>query len=290
MSIQNTMFNPKRHHKSQWKFHFILLPVSIFMVLPIIYIFNNAFKPFTELFAYPPRFFVRNPTLENFRLLLDFSTESGIPMSRYLFNSIVVSLLVVVLSVLLSSITAFGLSKLNFRGKSTLFKINTFALMFVPVAVAIPRYLIIVRLGMFNSMWAHVIPLLAMPIGLFLLKQFVDQVPNAYIEAAMIDGATNWVIFRHVILPQIKPALVTVAVLAFQSSWGNLEASNIFVDQEAIRTLPFYLNTLVASSGNIVASAGLGAVAQLIMFIPNLVIFIFLQNKVMESMAHSGIK
>jgi len=260
------------------------------MSLPLIFIFNNAFKPYTELFAYPPRFFVRKPTLENYRLLFDFSTESGIPFTRYLFNSILITIVVVILSVLLSSITAFALSKLNFKNKKTLFKINTLALMFVPIAVAIPRYLIIVYTGMFNSLWAHIFPLLAMPIGLFLVKQFVDQIPNEYIDAAKIDGANNWIIYWNVILPQIKPALVTVAFLAFQSAWGNVQSSNLYIDKEALRTLPFYLDTLVDSSGNVVASAGLGAAAQLIRFVPNLIIFLFLQSKVMESMAHSGIK
>lgn len=290
MSVHNNLFNPKKFHKSQIKFHLILIPLSIFMSLPIIFILNNAFKPYTELFAYPPRFFVRKPTLENFRLLFDFSSESGIPFSRYLFNSILVTIIVVILSVLFSSITAFALSKLKFKSKKTLFKVNTLALMFVPIAVAIPRYLIIVYTGMFNSIWAHIFPLLAMPVGLFLVKQFVDQVPNEYIEAAKIDGATNWMVFWKVILPQITPALVTVAFLAFQASWGNVQSSNLYVDKETLRTLPFYLDTLVDQSGNIVASAGLGAAAQLIRFIPSLIIFYFLQNKVMESMAYSGIK
>jgi len=290
MSIQNMMFNPRKYHKSQIKFHAILIPISIFMSLPIIFIINNAFKPLTELFAYPPRFFVRRPTLDNFRLLFDFSLQSGIPMSRYLFNSVVVVIIVVVCSVILCAMTAFGLSKLHFKGKATLFKINTYALMFVPVAVAIPRYLIIVNLGMFNTYFAHIIPLLAMPVGLFLVKQFTDQVPDELIESAKIDGASNWKILTKIIIPLVKPALVTVAVLAFQASWMNVESSNNFVDKEALRTLPFYLGTLVAQSGNVVAAAGVGAVASLITFIPNIIIFIILQNMVMESMAQSGIK
>jgi ABC-type glycerol-3-phosphate transport system permease component len=260
------------------------------MSLPIIFIINNAFKPLTELFAYPPKFFVRQPTLDNFRLLFDFSKESGIPMSRYLFNSVISATIVVILSVILSSITAFALSKLRFKAKNTLFKINTFALMFVPIAVAIPRYLIIVNMGLFNTYAAHIIPLLAMPVGLFLVKQFTDQVPDELLDAAKIDGASNWKIYTKVILPLVKPALVTVAVLSFQASWGNVEASNNLIDKESLRTLPFYLGTLMNSTGNVIASAGIGAVASLISFVPNLLIFIFLQNKVMESMAQSGIK
>ncbi|MFC5464115.1 carbohydrate ABC transporter permease [Lederbergia graminis] len=282
--------NPKKFHKDQWKFHLVLTIISIFMALPIIFIFNHAFKPFTELFAYPPRFFVREPTLENFRLLFNFSAESGIPLSRYLFNSLFVTVTVILLTLLISSLAAFALSKLNFKGKETFNKINTLALMFVPVAVAIPRFFIIVNLGIFNTYLAHIIPMLAMPIGIFLLKQFMDQIPNELLEAAKMDGASNWRVYWNVILPLVKPALVTVAILTFQASWGNVESSNIFMDKESIRTLPFYLNTLVSQSGNIVAGAGLSAVAGLIMFVPNLILFIILQNKVMNSMAHTGIK
>lgn len=282
--------NPKKFHRDQWKFHVVLISMCIFMGLPIIFIFNHAFKPFTELFAFPPRFFVRRPTLENFKLLFNFSAESGIPLSRYLFNSIFVTTTIIVLTLLISSLAAFALSKLEFKGKETFNKINTLALMFVPVAVAIPRFFIIVNIGIFNTFLAHIIPMLAMPIGIFLLKQFIDQVPDELLEAAKIDGASNWRIYWNVILPLIRPALVTVAILTFQASWENVETSNIFMDKEAIRTLPFYLNTLVASSGNIVAGEGLSAVAGLIMFVPNLILFVFLQNMVMASMAHTGIK
>jgi ABC-type glycerol-3-phosphate transport system permease component len=260
------------------------------MGLPIIFIFNNAFKPFTELFAYPPKFFVRNPTFENFRMLFDFSNESGIPMTRYLFNSVLVSVVVIVLSLVISSLAAFALSKLNFKGKELLNKINTVSLMYVPIAIAIPRFLIIVEMGIFNTYWAHILPLLAMPIGLFLLKQFMDGVPDELIEAARIDGAGNFRIWWSIVIPLVKPALVTVAILAFQASWVNLESSNMFIDQEALKTLPYYMNTLIAQSGNVVASAGMGAVTTLILFVPNLLIFLFLQSKVMASMARTGIK
>ncbi len=293
MALQSISFNPKRFHRSQIKFHLILLPFAILMGIPIVYIINHAFKPSTELFAYPPKFFVRKPTLENFRMLFSFSAESGIPMSRYLFNSIVVSITVILLTLFLSSITAYALSKMEFRGKQTLNKVNTYALMFVPVAIMIPRFLIISQLGIYDTFWAHIIPVIAMPIGLFLIKQFMDQVPNELIEAAKMDGATNWTVYWKICLPLVKPALITVSVLAFQGAWGNMEASQTFIDKESLRTLPFYLNTIVStagSGGNVVASAGMGAATQLIMFIPNLIIFLFLQSKIMESMSRTGIK
>ncbi len=284
-------FNPDKYHKNQNGFHIFLITLSIFMGLPIVFIINHAFKPFTELFAYPPRFFVRNPTTENFVRLAQFSQESGIPISRYIFNSVLTTAVVVFASIILCSLSAYALSKLEFKGKETLNKINQYSMMFVPVAVAIPKFLILVNIGIYNTYFAHILPLLAMPVGLFLVKQFMDtNVPNELIEAAKIDGAGNWRIYWNIALPLVMPALVTVGILAFQMSWGYTEGSNLYIDQEALRNLPFYLTTVISKQGNIVVTAGVGAAAQLITFIPNIIIFIFMQNKVMASMATSGIK
>lgn len=282
--------NPKNFHKDQLRIHIFLGIMSIVMGLPVIFIVNHAFKPFTELFAYPPRFFVQSPTMENFRILMNFSNESGIPLTRYVFNSVLVAAVLIILTLLISSSAAFALSKLDFPGKEIFNKINTLALMFVPIAVAIPRFIIIVNMGIYNTYWAHIVPLLAMPVGLFLLKQFVDQIPDSLLEAAKMDGAGYFRVYWSIILPMIKPALITVALLTFQATWGNMEGSTIFMDQESLRTLPFYMSTLSSQSGNIVASAGVEAVGGLIMFLPNLVLFVILQNKVMNSMAHTGIK
>ena len=242
-----------------------------------------------ELFAFPPRFFVVHPTLDNFRNLLTTSRSSAIPVSRFAFNSIVVTLLVVIASVVLSSMAGFALSKMNFKGKHLIFEINNAALMFVPIAVTIPRYLTIDILGMTNTYWAHILPLLSMPIGLFLIKQFIDQIPDSLIEAAVIDGATEVNLYFTIILPLVRPALATAAILAFQAVWNNLESSSLFVTNESLRTLAFYMNTLASNTG-IVAGQGMAAAATLIMFLPNLILFIILQSKVMNTMAHSGIK
>lgn len=292
MAINRITFTPTKFEKSQIKFHIALIPIVIIFGSPILFIIMHAFKPYNELFAFPPKFFVSNPTLNNFRELFLQTTESGIPMSKYIFNSISVATIVIILSLLLSSLTAFGLSKMEFKGKKLLNSVNMFALMFVPVAVAIPRFLVVSNIGIYDTMLAHIVPLIAMPIGLFLVKQFMDQVPDELIEAAQMDGATNWIIYWKICLPLVKPALITVAVLAFQTSWGNVESSQIYIDNEAIRTFPFFLNTVVANaaSGNIVASAGMGAAATLISFLPNLIIFLLLQSKVMESMSRTGIK
>lgn len=287
-SFNQTKVNPSKFGKGQIKFLVYLIPLAIIMVLPILYIVSTAFKPIDELFAFPPRFFVLKPTFNNFTNLFRQTSQSGIPFTRYLFNSIVISVVGILLTLLITSMSAFGLSKLKFKGKKTLFKINQLALMFVPVAVTIPRFIIIVNIGIYDTYLAHLLPLLAMPVGLFLVKQFVDQVPNELIEAAQIDGADNFKVFWNIVLPIIKPALATVAILSFQSFWNNEITSQLYINDDAKKTVAFFLSTITSGSG--VAGAGIGAAASLIMFLPNIIVFILIQNKVMDTMAHSGIK
>ncbi len=285
-----TTIDPPRYHSSQIPFFAILLPLAAFMLLPILFIFFHALKPVGELFAYPPRFFARRPTLANFGDLLSAASDFGVPVSRYFFNSIAVAAAVVVLSVAVSVSAGYVLSKRRFRLRTILLTMNTLALMFVPVAVGIPRYLVIARAGLVNTYLAHLLPLLAMPVGLFLVKQFIDQTPDSLIEAARIDGATDAQILRRVVVPVVRPALVTVAILAFQSAWNNAESSALYVNDEALKTFAFYVGSLTSTTGNTLAGQGMAAAGALLLFVPNLVIFIVLQARVMDTMAHSGIK
>ena len=281
-------FNPTNYHKSQLKLYAILFPFAIFMALPIVYIFSTAFKPIDELFAFPPRFFVIQPTINNFRDLFVF-IGFGLPVLKFIVNSVVVTFFVVFTSVLFSSMAGYILSKKNFRGKKFIFEVNKLALMFVPIAVTIPRFLVITRIGIVDTMAAHVLPMIAIPVGLFLVKQFIDQIPNELIEAAKVDGAGDFYIYLKIIVPLTMPALATVAILSFQATWNNTETSTLFVSDELKQTFAFYMSTLTNVS-NSVAAAGIGAAATLIMFLPNLIIFIIMQSRVMSTMTHSGIK
>jgi len=290
--VRNRGINPQGFHVSQIKFYIFLVPLAAVMLLPMIYIVSSAFKPPDELFAYPPRFFVTNPTLKNFQDLFSRLSKSGIPVSRYLFNSILITLMTVAASILVSSAAAYALSKKKFKLKQILFAINNVALMFVPIAVTIPRFLVIERLNLLDTWFVHILPVLAMPVGLFLLKQFMDGIPDEVIEAAQIDGASDLRIYWRIILPMIRPALATLAILTFQAAWNNAEISTLYINNESLRTLAFYLSTLTTTTtgANAVAGQGIAAAAALIMFLPNLVIFIFLQGQVMSTMSHSGLK
>jgi multiple sugar transport system permease protein len=290
MAIKAMNVNPKKFSKAQIKFYVILIPMAVFMMMPVVYIFSQALKPIYELIMFPPRFFVQNPTLKNFTDLFRAASSTGVPMMRYLVNSVLITIAGITLTLLITTSTAYALSKKEFKAKKLLFSINQTALMFVAVAVAIPRYLIIDMIGLNDSWAVHVVPYLAMPVGLFLVKQFIDQVPDELIEAAKIDGANDWNILKSIIIPLITPALATVAILTFQMIWNSTESSNLYIITETKKTFAFYLTTLTSNTTVTIAGAGMAAAAGLIMFLPNLLIFVVMQSRVMDTMSHSGIK
>ena len=281
--------NPDKFEKGQIKIYLLVLPMVLLCGLPIVFIIFHAFKPMEELFAFPPKFITTHPTLDNFSKLIKASRTGSNPLSKYVFNSILVTVAVVAGSLLFSTMAAYALSKMKFKGARTMMNINQIALMFVSCAVMIPRYLVVNKLHMIDTYWAEILPLIALPVGLFLIKQFVDQVPDSLIEAAYMDGASEWTIYRKVVIPLTKPAIATAAILVFQQVWTNVETSNYYINDDSMKTLTFYMNSMI-NVNNTVAGQGMSAAATLILFIPNLVLFIILQNGVMNTMAHSGIK
>lgn len=280
--------DPAGFSKSQIKIYAYLIPIAIVMMLPIVYIVVTAFKPIDELFAYPPRFYVKNPTFNNFRRLFEVSSNTSIPAGRYLFNTMVNTVVIMALNVWISVSVGFVLSKKNFRGKNAMLQINNMALMFVQVAVAIPMYFVIVYTGLKNNFLAGILPALVTPTGVFLVKQFIDQIPDALIEAAVIDGASDYQIVRKIIFPLVKPALSTVMLLAFQGAWADTTASTLYLDNETYKTFAYYIGTL--GVGGSVITQGIAAAGALIMLVPNIVLFIIMQSRVMNTMASSGIK
>ncbi len=281
--------NPNAFSSDQIKFYLILLPIAAVMILPVVYMFGEAFKSLDQLYAFPPILFPKSPTLMNFKKLFELSGSTGVPMTRYLLNSVIISLLTVVLNIYITVACAFILSKkTKYKITKRFFSLNQLALMFVPIAVAVPRYILIVKMGMVDTWAVHVLPLIAMPIGTFLMKQFIDDVPNALIEAAYMDGAGNFLVLRKIIMPMTKPAIATVAILTFQSAWSATEASNYFITSDVMKTIYYYLNALQVN--NSVATRGIVAAGSILLFLPNLIMFICMQSKVMSTMSHSGIK
>ena len=156
-SYFGTMINPTRFHHSQIKFILILLPIIILMLLPIIYIVSHAFMSIDELYAFPPKFITTRPTFDNFINLFELSSQTGIPLGRYLFNSILVCIVVIIVTLLISSMAAFAFSCLNFKLKKILYAANQLAIMFISIAVAVPRYIVLNTLGITDTYFAHII-------------------------------------------------------------------------------------------------------------------------------------
>ena len=268
-------------------FALLLAVTGAFLALPLVYAAMSAFKPFDEIFIFPPRLFVVNPTWDNFSDLMALCANSWVPFSKYLFNSLFVTLAATAAHVILSSACAYPLAKNEFPGKDILFKIVVVALMFVPQVTFLPQYLIIAKLGMVDTYWAMVLPPIGAALGVFLMKQFMEQIPTAILEAARIDGCSEFRIFRTIVMPNVKPAWLTLGIFTFQSVWNNT-ASQSFVFREDLRTLPTMIQQI--ATGSTIARAGVGAAAALFLMLPPILLFIVLQSKVVETMSFAAIK
>ncbi|AEE95246.1 carbohydrate ABC transporter permease [Mahella australiensis] len=282
-----------RHHI---KFSFGWLVVYIFMIalvaftaLPIIYMIATAFKPLDELFIYPPRFFVRRPTFQNFSDLLTAMDSSVVPFTRYIYNSTITTAAIVAGTVIISSMGAFALVKYKLPLADWIFNIVIAALMFSPQVTQIPTYMVISGLNMVNTYWALIIPKLAVAYNFFLMKQFMEQIPDTLLEAARIDGATEWTIFWRIVMPMARPAWATLVVFSFVSNWNDYFTPLIFITSQAMKTLPLALQTIAGGPG-VVARSGAMAAATFLTTVPTIVLFVFMQSKVMQTMAYSGIK
>lgn len=255
-------------------------------LLPLIYLVCTAFKPAEELFLYPPTFFVKNPTLQNFKDLTAITANSAVPFSRYLFNTILITVAYIFCLVLILTMACYPLSKHKFPGRNGLMTLVTTSLMFVAAAASIPSYLIITSLGIDNTYLVYIIPGLANTTCLFLMKQFLDTVPNDIFEAGKIDGASEWQLYTKIAIPLLKNAQATVIILTFGGIWADTATSTTYIYKEQLRTLGFFMNTI----GGGIARTGASAVSGLIMTLPSIIIFIIQQSRVMDTMAHSGIK
>lgn len=272
--------------------------VTVFMIflvaftaLPLIYIVNAAFKPLDELFLFPPTFFVKHPTGKIFRDLVISLGSSTVPFLRYVFNSVFVSLCVVVGTVIISSTAAFALSKLELPFKAFWFNLIISALMFSNHVTTIPRYLVIESMGLYNSYTALILPQIAVAYNVFLMKQFLDQYPDQIMEAAHIDGAGDFLTFIKIVFPGQKPVVATMVVLTFVSCWNDFFSPLVYTSSQTMKTLPLALQTISGGAGaSSVSRAGAVSAASLLMILPVIIIFTLMQGKVMETMTQSGIK
>jgi ABC-type glycerol-3-phosphate transport system permease component len=267
-------------------FMFTIMAIAgVFMALPLIMIANNALKPLDELFRFPPRIFVQNPTFENFTDLMVLMNNSWVPFSRYIMNTLLITGIGTVGHIILASMAAYPLAKHDFPGKKLLFQMVVLSLMFSYQVTFIPNYMIISFMGINNTYLAVILPAFAYGLGLYLMKQFMEQIPDSLIESAYIDGASEWMIFWKIVMPNVKPAWMTLAIFQFQTLWANTGSG--FLRSEQIKPLQFALYQITNGGP---ARQGAAAVVQLIIAAVPITFFIMCQSQVIETMTTSGMK
>jgi len=277
---------PNRSRLGDIFVYITLLASGWFFILPLLYAVNSAFKPLDEIFLFPPKLWVNKPTLDNFADLFVLMGKTWVPFSRYIFNTVFITTAGTLGHLLIASMAAYVLSKYKFPGSKAFFTIVVTALMFTPQVMAIPNYLVMTRLRWVNTYWAIIVPAFAAPIGLFLMKQFMEQIPDVLIEAAKVDGAKEVRIYFKVIMPLVKPASLTLSIFSILNLW-NTRASNFIYDEE-LKTLPYALSQII--TGGQIARAGVSAAVTLFILIVPLIFFILAQSSIIETMASSGIK
>lgn len=267
-------------------FAFLFL-FGAFSVLPLIYSVVTSFKPIDELLMFPPTLFtVKRPTFNNYLALPDLISGLNVPLSRYLTNSLFISIAGTLLHVIFATAAAFVLSKVDLKFKNVIFLVIQLSLLFNAYTLAIPRYLIYNGMGIIDTYWVYILPAIPSSMGVFLMKQYMDgYIPDALIEAAKIDGANYIKIFWSIILPNVRPCVLTLSLFSFQTIWATIPSGTIF--NESLKTLPTVMSTISAGG---IARSGAAMAATVILMIPPIVVYLFSQSSVKETMGSAGIK
>lgn len=264
----------------------ILGLAGLFTLLPMIYMIVTSFKPLDELMIFPPKFFVTRPTIANYTALPALLSNIKIPVTRYLFNSIFIAVVTTVFQIFISSMAAFVLSKVKMRGFSIFFLIVQFSLLYNSTTLGIPQYVIFAKMHILNTYLVYILPSLQSAMSIFLMKQYIDDgVPDVLLEAAKIDGAGLFKVYSKIVMPNIKPALMTVCLFGFQGIWSIDGAGKIF--DEPLKTLPSILSQISAAG---IARAGSATAASVLLMIPLILVYIITQSSIMETMSSAGIK
>ena len=259
--------------------------VALIMFFPIIFAVSNALKPLDELFRFPPKILPQNPTFDNFSDLFVTMGKSWVSFSRYLFNTVFITFVGTAGHLLIASMGAFVLAKYDFPGGKTFFRLVTVAMMFTGMVTQIPNYLILNKLGWIDTYWSIIIPAFASPMGLFLMKQFMEGLPTSLIEAAHIDGASEWRVFSRIVMPNVKPAWMTLIIFSVQGLWNNRASTYIYSEEK--KTLVFAMSQI---QGGGIARTGQGAAVLVVLMVVPIAIFILSESQILETMASSGLK
>lgn len=282
-------FRRKKIKPGKMVLYILIGCLLVFTAFPMVAMISRAFMPLEELYIFPPRIFVRNPTFDNFKDLFTSLNSSTVPFTRYVFNSLWVTIATVFLSVVICSMGAYGLVKHKPIGAATIFTVVIAALSFSPHVTKIPNYMVVSSLGLINSYAALIVPSIAVAYNFFLVKQFCEQLPDSLLEAARIDGAKELRIFWTIAMPLLKPAWSTLAVFSFVSNWNDSFSPLVYITSDAMKTLPLALQTMAGGAGVVARSGTVGA-ATFITTAPTIIVYTIMRGRVMQTMTYSGIK
>ena len=284
---RNQMKRYTRSKAGNFFYFLFLFAAGVFSLLPMIYCVVTSFKPLDELLVFPPTLFtVKRPTLSNYSALPDLISSLSVPLSRYIFNTVFIAAVGTALTVVFSAMAAFVLSKTDIKYKGIIFTVIQFALLFNTYTLAIPQYIIYSQLRVINTYFVYLFPTLASSMGVFLMKQYMDgYVPDALIEAAHIDGADWFRIFSRIIVPIIKPCVLTLTLFTFLGLWNVQSTGTIFSEQ--LKTLPTVMSTIAAGG---LARTGSSMATSVIMMIPPVLVYLISQSSIKETMSSAGIK
>ena len=265
---------------------FILAILGAFMFIPMYYCVIQAFKPLDELWMFPPRFYVVKPTHTNFKDLFTLMSGNMVPFSRYIFNTVFISVLGTFGNVMLSSFAAYSLAKIKFPGRKVMFSIIVYSLMFNSTVTSITNFMTMSMLGWVDTYLSIIVPAFASPMGLYLMKQFMDtSVPDSVLESARLDGASEWHILWTLVMPMVKPAWMTLIIFAFQGLWN--QGASVFIFSEELKTFPYAISQIMTGG---IARAGASAAGTVIMMIVPITVFVISQSNIIETMGSSGMK
>lgn len=264
----------------------ILTILGIFMFLPMVYVISQSLKPLDELWMYPPRFFVKNPTFSNFRDLFTLMNDSWVPFSRYIFNTVFITVAGTFGHLFLASMCAYALAKIKFPGANGIFKTIRTSLMFHSTVTGITSFMLMSAFHMIDTYWAIIVPAWGYTLGLYLMKQFMDtHVADAVLESARLDGASEIRTYWTIAMPMVKPAWLTLIIYSFQSLWNS--GSSIYIYSEQLKSFNYAIGQITAGG---IKRAGASAASTVLMMMVPILVFVITQSNIIETMGSSGMK
>lgn len=263
-----------------------LIILGVLMFLPLYYTVIQAFKPLDELFYFPPKFYVVNPTWDNFSDLFKLMSESWVPFSRYIFNTVFITVFGTLGNLLFSCLCAYALSKIPFPGHGFFFQLIQKSLMISSTVGGIITFIIISKMGLMDNILAVIVPAWASTLGLYLMKQFMDtNVNTSVLESARLDGASEFRTFLTIAMPMVKPAWLTVIIYSFQGLWNS--GASLYIHSEELKTLNYAMGQILTAG---IARSGASAASGVIMMAVPIIVFVISQSKIIETMGSSGMK